>query len=99
MGHGLAVKARTRKMRQAGTGPAKKRVKKSTARKLLEQELKAKMKRIEGLKTDAAQVRDKLRYEIDDLEGIIESLNTAIEEIDNGMDAMKRGVDTMSQYV
>lgn len=55
--------------------------------------------KIEKIKTQMAKLRDTLRDEISDLEGILESLNDGVNLTEDGLRSLNEGLDEMSKYV
>jgi uncharacterized membrane protein len=54
---------------------------------------------IEKSKVKMAALRDTLRDQISDLEGVLDSLEDGLESFAQGKDYFERGLDSFSQYV
>jgi len=68
--------------------------------KLTEKEkLLKQLAEIEATKNKLAELRDKLRGQVSDLEDILESLETGIDQFDDAHRLFSDGLDTLSQYV
>ena len=72
----------------------KKKAKLTEKEKLLKQ-----LAEIEATKNKLAELRDKLRGQVSDLEDILESLETGIDQFDDAHRLFSDGLDTLSQYV
>lgn len=58
-----------------------------------------KLKAIEKTKSDIAKLRDSLRGQIDDLEGILDSCSEAHDLLEDGMQAFSNATTELSKYL
>lgn len=58
-----------------------------------------KLKAIEKTKADISALRDRLRSEVEDLEGILESCDQAVDDLEDGIRAFQDAVDNLSKYL
>ncbi len=54
---------------------------------------------IEKSKVKMAAIRDTMRDQISDLEGVLDSLSDGLESFEQGKEYFERGLDSFSQYV
>lgn len=75
----------------------------STPKKALtsktEKQIRAQLTKIERTKTQIADLRDVLREQLSDLEGIMESLDTGIADIEAGKRQIEDGLAEISKYL
>lgn len=63
------------------------------------EKVKKSLERIEKIKQNIADQRDKLRDELDDLVGILECFSTAVDDLDAGKRQIEDAIESISGYV
>ena len=66
---------------------------------MLTKEIIKQLKKIEATQKQIAKLRDKLREEVSDLEGLLESLDRGVYDFDVGLRNMQSGLDHFSEYL